>query len=405
MTVKVKLIKTLDDKYYEVDSNGELLFNNKSAIDFGAKCAGQCYSEEGWEALSNEAPEKTKNRENITLGSEDGDGNEHATPYEHLRITFEVTGPKWLMMTLNNEQDCSTSEKSARYTKFRPENGISQLETDLYEKWLGKLIAAFSYRYEKFFDWKTIEKKAQENARYFTSVETQTRMNHTVSWVQLNRIVEFMIEFMNKPIKTPFEQMASRHYNGFVDEIARLKILDARAMSNRKERKLRIFGKKLVEPSFGDVYTTHYKGSFAHFAQAHRHRTLSYSMIMLDDFEFYVPPIIRDNTEYVVEWLTDAKKVAENFPQGQLIYINESGTLENFLLKCKERLCSAAQLEIMQQTRIILNQFVDELTFDEEYENIYHLESYLDGARCTFPDYTCASPCGFEEGIDLSRLI
>lgn len=31
--------------------------------------------------------------------------------------------------------------------------------------------------------------------------------------------------------------------------------------------------------------------------------------------------------------------------------VNERGTIENFVLKCTERLCGSAQLEIMEQTQ------------------------------------------------------
>ena len=34
-----------------------------------------------------------------------------------------------------------------------------------------------------------------------------------------------------------------------------------------------------------------------------------------------------------------------------LVQVNERGTIENFVLKCTERLCGAAQLEIMEQTQ------------------------------------------------------
>ena len=33
------------------------------------------------------------------------------------------------------------------------------------------------------------------------------------------------------------------------------------------------------------------------------------------------------------------------------------------------------------------------------------IQKYSHGARCTFPDYTCASVCHFEEGKRLTRKI
>lgn len=57
---------------------------------------------------------------------------------------------------------------------------------------------------------------------------------------------------------------------------------EERLLKNEKYRNLSIFGKDLdkKEEHFGDVYSTIYKGSFAEFAQAHRHRTLDYQMEM-----------------------------------------------------------------------------------------------------------------------------
>ena len=41
----------------------------------------------------------------------------------------------------------------------------------------------------------------------------------------------------------------------------------------------------------------------------------------------------------------------------------EMGTLENFLLKCKERLCTRAQLEICLSTERTLNMYYTENTY------------------------------------------
>ena len=38
-----------------------------------------------------------------------------------------------------------------------------------------------------------------------------------------------------------------------------------------------------------------YKGTFAEFAQAQRHRTLDYKMEMLEEKEYFIPPIILDD--------------------------------------------------------------------------------------------------------------
>ena len=40
-----------------------------------------------------------------------------------------------------------------------------------------------------------------------------------------------------------------------------------------------------------------------------------------------------------------------------LVQVNERGTIENFVLKCMERLCGFSQLEIMQETKNIMNKY------------------------------------------------
>ena len=122
--------------------------------------------------------------------------------------------------------------------------------------------------------------------------------------------------------------------------------------------------------------------------------------------EYFVPPIIEDNESIKDEWLKDIKKVSSLnvIPQGELILINECGKYEDFILKCKERLCTCAQLEIMLKTKEILNKYKEEL---EKGNNPLKddIVKYSHGARCTFPDFDCNSDCKFKEGKILIRKI
>ena len=77
-----------------------------------------------------------------------------------------------------------------------------------------------------------------------------------------------------------------------------------------------------------------------------------------------------------------------------LVRVNERGTVENFVLKCTERLCGAAQLEIMDQTKEIMNKYLA-ATKDSNPEVYTYLLKYSKGARCTFPGFKCTSPCIF----------
>ena len=96
--------------------------------------------------------------------------------------------------------------------------------------------------------------------------------------------------------------------------------------------------------------------------------------------------------------------VKDVIPQGELIQISEIGKYEDFILKCKERLCSGAQLETMIQTQNTL------IKYKQALEKINHplakdIEKYSHGARCTFPDFNCTQDCLFKEGKLLTRKI
>lgn len=127
-------------------------------------------------------------------------------------------------------------------------------------------------------------------------------------------------------------------------------------------------------------------------------------MEMTEKKEYFIPPIIADDQMLVDEWLGDMQIVRGVNPQGELIKISEVGKYDDFILKCKERLCTAAQLEIMMQTRETLLKYKKALE-DSNHPLALDIEKYSHGARCTFPDYTCSSDCGFKEGKILTRKI
>ena len=174
---------------------------------------------------------------------------------------------------------------------------------------------------------------------------------------------------------------------------------------DNKNRKLSLIG-SMIKPEqyFGDVYAVSYEGTFAQLAQAQRHRTIDYNMTLLDEPKFYIPPIIRQSEELTKEWISDCEKQTSVFPQGLLININEFGRLDWFIQKMKERKCTFAQLEIAQQTDLILKKYIEELRA-KNHPRAEELALYTKGSRCTFPDYKCPSPCGFKEGINETRII
>jgi len=363
------------------------------AIDFAGKSAGICYMPEDLQTLFSEDSKKTERRAKQTLVSG------HHSVFDHPTYNLALSGiPKILAMILNNEGMYTTSEKSARYTKMEP----SEEEKELYEKWIEKFEAKIKEVYPEMAD-KQTRKLAQENARGLISIFTPaTTMEYTVSFRQLNYIVNWFKDYINNEPDTGFSKQLKPYLKEFVESVSYLIVPELN--SDVKERRLSIFdtSKEHIE-YFGEVYSTTYLGTFSQFAQAQRHRTLQYRISIPEEQVFYVPLIIR-NTELEEEWLKDISFLAEFYPQGMLIRINERGTVENFVLKCKERLCGCAQLEIMLQTKEIMDKYVEQTkdTYQEIYE---YLKPYSNGVRCTFKGWKCSSPCIWGAKNSMTRLI
>lgn len=352
------------------------------AVDFSGKSAGICYLPDTLETLFAEAPEKTQRRADGNIKSG------HHSVFGHPTYNLSLEGiPKILAMILNNEKIYNTSEKSARYTHMEP----SPQEKELYEKWIEIFKEQILIQYPKFEDKRAL-KLAQENARYLISVFTPaTVMEYTVNFGQLNYIINWAKDYIKNAEENTFSIKLKETFKEFLAAMLDLEIegLDSR----NKNRNFSLFAqRKNRNEEFGENYSVTYLASFAQLAQAQRHRTLSYEITLLDEPKYYVPPIIA-GTNLEQEWLKDISSLKEFFPQGMLIQVNERGTIENFVLKCMERLCGFSQLEIMQETKNIMNKYL-EATKDKP-ELYQYLLPYSRGARCTFPGWKCDSPCVF----------
>lgn len=379
-------------------------FDKKEALKLSGKIAGVCYDKEGFNSLYSEPEEKTMRRVNMTLKSG------HHSVYDHIQISFNIQNiPKILAMVLNNEQQYTTSEKSARYTPVVRKHGsiITETEEKLYHKWLDIFKTKIKAQYGDVYNDTKIQKLAQENARYLVTVFMPTQMVYTTSLRQINYIASWMQKYIKAvDSNNAFEHKLAFYMQELLNCLEGLNVLEEGLLTNDKYRSLSLFGKDLAkkETYFGDVYSTTYNGSFALLAQAHRHRTINYQMEFLKEKQYFVPPIIENDKVLVEEWLGDIKRVENFTPQGELVRINETGTYDAFILKCKERLCSAAQLEIMQQTKETLLEYKKALE-DKNSLLALDIEKYSHGARCTFPDFKCTSECFFKEGKTLTRKI
>ncbi len=364
----------------------------EEAVSFSGKSAGICYLPETVETLFNEAPEKTEKRAQDNIKS----GHHSVFGHPTYNLCFEGI-PKILAMILNNEKMYNTSEKSARYTHMEP----SPEEKELYEKWIEIFKEQIQQKYPNF-DKKRATKLAQENARYLISIFTPaTVMEYTVNFGQLNYIINWAKDYIENVDDDKFSIKLKEVLKEFINAMPDLEV---EGLNSRiKGRSFSLFAqRKTREEEFGENYCTTYLATFAELAQAQRHRTLSYEMTLLDEPKYYVPPIIK-GTELEEKWIKDISSLEEFFPQGMLIKINERGTIENFVLKCMERLCGAAQLEIMEQTQKTMSKYLEAVKDKPELYN--YLLPYSKGARCTFPGWKCNSLCIFGGKNAMNRII
>lgn len=358
----------------------------QEAVQFSGTEAGFCYMPDDVDTLLAEPEEATRKRANGTMKSG------HHSVFGHVSYNFALEEvPKIMAMILNNEKVYQTSEKSARYTRMMP----SEQEKALYEKWIDifseeiKKIYPVSQENEKQRE-KNIRKKAQENARYLISVFTPaTSMGHTLDFRQLNYEIYWAERLIEKETDSAFYQLLKPVLADFVETFQKYQVKDIN--TEVKQRSFSLFANRKREEEWGENYCTNYLGTFSQLAQAQRHRTISYEMMLLEKPRYFVPPIIA-GTKLESEWLKDISSLESYFPQGMLVWINERGTVENFVLKCKERLCGEAQLEIAQQTQCTMQKYLNH-TKENKPEVYQYLLPYAKGARCTFPGYKCTKPC------------
>lgn len=393
-------IDILPNYFLNVDGT----FNREEAKKLSGKVAGVCYDPEGFKHIDHEDIKKTEKRIDDTLN------NGHHSVYDHIMINFELQNiPKILAMVLNNEKQYTTSEKSGRYTKVvRNDDSIITIkEEELYNKWLEIFKIRIKDLYGNVYNNFKIRTLAQENARYLITVFMPTQMIYSTTFRQINYIASWMKEYIeNIDVTNDFQVKLANSMTDLLNELERVNVLEEALMRNEKHRKLSLFGKNLSEKEtyFGDVYSYTYSGSFAQFAQLQRHRTIDYQIELMDEKEFFIPPIIKDDPNLVTEWLNDLNSLKDIYPQGEMVRINELGKYEDFILKCKERLCTHAQLEIMLQTRETLLKYKEELE-KRNSSLAQDIKNYCNGARCTFKDFECTADCKNKEGKTLTRRI
>ena len=87
------------------------------------------------------------------------------------------------------------------------------------------------------------------------------------------------------------------------------------------------------------------------------------------------------------------------------VFINERGTLENFALKCSERLCGAAQLEICLQTKKTLENYLAKASIYGETNALNVLNRIIGKTKCQFTKQECLRPCPLGPAEAFTRKI
>lgn len=229
-------------------------------------------------------------------------------------------------------------------------------------------------------------------------------MGYSVNFQQFSYVLHFMEDFVQKEDDTEFNKLLKPNLREFVNLHSKFKVEGINPDS--KNRKLSLFSDVTRKNEWGENYCYTYWASFAQIAQAQRHRTIKYEIYTptLEGYcMYFVPPII-ENTNLEDEWLEDIKSLSHNFPQGKMVVVNERGSVEDFVGKCKERLCGCAQLETAMQTKETLKEYLRN-TKDTDERVYKYLMQYATGARCTFYDYTCTKPCIWGAKNALDRLV
>ena len=328
------------------------------------KMSGLCQTSRGMEALQGQKEETHIKR---AIGAE----KRGHSVLEHGYVTLYFEGlSKIQAIILNSFRQMYTSEKSGRHINLS--KTASATEQKLYDKWENFFLDAIHVKYSELVSkGLNYESLAKEYARYMLSVFNHgTSMAYTVNVHQLTLVHSmlskfaqylrdkiykdsgFDVELYNEVI----ELCGLIEENGFLFE-------EVQNAKNRMFDTFAIQAGKVWEDKnvYSDMYMVNYSMSFVGFAQSHRHRTLKYELYFNEDegnIDFYVPPFLAmSHPDKIVEWKNDLRGLVESglYPNALMIKVREMGHIDDFALKCQERLCSRAAHEICMATEKMLH--------------------------------------------------
>lgn len=238
-----------------------------------------------------------------------------------------------------------------------------------------------------------VNTRSQENARYILSIFTKsTTFGYTTTLAQWNYIYDWCERYTNQ-FRTAHNEIEASHCSlvrilkdgssrpatvfeaNMYDDLEDLRVYlkENLYIENLRDHKKRGFDMLIDifdenhfmkdydherDENIRFAYTTDYDTSLIVLSHLHRHKTLKYYMNLdVEHAGFYVPVFIQ-GTELEEEWLNDMESVRELIPQGMLVHIIETGTLDNFALKTSERFCGCVMLETMLNVKAVGEKFV-----------------------------------------------
>lgn len=393
----------------ECDNVNPVQMNEEMTV-LGGKFGGTCYAADGYETIKAQPVEKALKRAESTAK------RGHHSVFQHCMITMEIQCSKIIAMLLNSIGISNTSEKSARYTKMKPQTEREEL---LYQKWHDIFVRKINEVYPQMFTEKEADKLAYENARYMISVFCPTSMVYSVPFRNIFYILDWTASMTDNILKLDggFNKRLAEELIEFRKKLLHV-VGEKENFHDNKNEYFRFMPVQAVgekdddnKEYFGDVYTAKFLASFAQVAQEQRHRTLrvkiNFSGDNPEEYGFYVPELIRE-TELEREWLSDIRSIGEVYPQGVLVSVTEQGLFEDFVLKSKERMCGRAQLEIMRLTEQMTEKFVKNRE-NLSNANKKRLESITERTkpcvRCGFTDFICIEGCKWGKKNALIRKI
>lgn len=466
---------------YSQDIENKQVTDDKISMDLMLLCgkaAGICYMPDNYI----ESDTGYNNVENAIKRAKSTAKRGHHSIFDHATISYIIRTSKMMAIVLNSLGVYTTSEKSARYTAMKANTQEEQIKYDKWKAKLQGIIvnkipsidddyikvklikalkedrqaielgftsdsidvksgcAIYGIEYAKLSplinDKISVIKEsenlpsyklAQENARYMLSVFTPTVLQYSMSYRQTALVTEYLKNFWlsNKDNSCKFYRtVAEEAYelsNQFKKLFKEFPVHDIKNQSIRLMPDTENKGYYDKQDYIGDTYTVNYLVSFAALAQAVRHRTIRHSFIFqdtkLDEMKYYVPEIVKD-AGLTDEWLSDIKQLEEFTPQGTLVLCTEQGVIEDFALKCKERCCSRAQLEIARVTKDVLEKMGSAVYKNQvsmcEYNKdlIKSMISYNAitcevnaKPRCCFGDFKCTDTCTFGAKQCFTRLV